>query len=243
MKNQYACDIGDYTKLGLLRCIQKTSLNLGVNWYLTPDDGRSDGKFTEYLYMPDDGDDAELHTTLRSLVDKGSRSISALETSGLLTGTRFFNDMLDFAECNDTAGRQRRRTRWHFDALANLKHCDVVFLDPDNGLEVASVKPYTKNGNKYVTYEEASDYYKSGASVIVYNHRDRSPEQRYLDRFLRFKTMTETQNANLQIVRAFRTSVRDYVFLIQPKHLSILQVCLDSILQTSWSNHMRSVSV
>ena len=49
MKDQYVGDIGDYGKYGLLRYLNGCGLKIGVNWYLTPDDGRSDGNHTEYL--------------------------------------------------------------------------------------------------------------------------------------------------------------------------------------------------
>ena len=50
MKNQYVGDIGDYTKLALLRVIENAGFSIGVNWYLTPDDKDSkDGRHIEYL--------------------------------------------------------------------------------------------------------------------------------------------------------------------------------------------------
>ena len=49
MKNQYVGDIGDYGKYGLLRFLAERGIQIGVNWYLTKDDGSTDGKFTKYL--------------------------------------------------------------------------------------------------------------------------------------------------------------------------------------------------
>ena len=49
MKNQYVGDIGDYGKYALLRAFANEGIKVGVNWYLTEDDGSNDGKFTEYL--------------------------------------------------------------------------------------------------------------------------------------------------------------------------------------------------
>ena len=49
MKNQYVGDIGDYGKYGLLRFLAKNGIKIGVNWYVTENDGSSDGKFIEYL--------------------------------------------------------------------------------------------------------------------------------------------------------------------------------------------------
>ena len=54
MKNQYVGDIGDYGKYGLLRFLASHGIKIGVNWYLTENDGSTDGKFTTYLKNPAD---------------------------------------------------------------------------------------------------------------------------------------------------------------------------------------------
>ena len=43
MKNQYVGDIGDYGKYGLLRFLAGHGIKIGINWYLTKDDGSADG--------------------------------------------------------------------------------------------------------------------------------------------------------------------------------------------------------
>ena len=54
MKNQYVGDIGDYGKYGLLRFLSGKGIKIGINWYLTENDGTNDGKFTDYLTKKDD---------------------------------------------------------------------------------------------------------------------------------------------------------------------------------------------
>lgn len=133
----------------------------------------------------------------------------------------------------------KNRDEWHFEALKKLCKQDVILLDPDNGLEVKSTKPYSKNGNKYTTYQEAADYYANGATVIIYNHRDRKPEIEYLKRFYRFKDIEETKNAKMFYLRASRYSVRDYLFLVQKKHFSDLERAIDSFLTTEWCFYLK----
>ena len=43
MKNQYVGDIGDYGKYALLKAFSDNGVKLGINWYLTDDDGKSTG--------------------------------------------------------------------------------------------------------------------------------------------------------------------------------------------------------
>ena len=49
MKNQYVGDIGDFGKYSMLRAFIDAGIKVGVNWYLTEDDGSNDGKFMDYL--------------------------------------------------------------------------------------------------------------------------------------------------------------------------------------------------
>ena len=49
MQDRYTGDIGDFGKLGLLRWLS-TSLSIGVNWYLVPDESHNgDGRHTNYV--------------------------------------------------------------------------------------------------------------------------------------------------------------------------------------------------
>ena len=66
MKNQYVGDVGDYGKYGLLRFLAGRGIRIGVNWYLTKNDGSSDGRFTAYLEKSDDRScDPELFDDLK----------------------------------------------------------------------------------------------------------------------------------------------------------------------------------
>ena len=49
MKNQYVGDVGDYGKYSMLRFFADNGIKVGVNWYLTENDGSKDGKHTSYL--------------------------------------------------------------------------------------------------------------------------------------------------------------------------------------------------
>lgn len=50
MQNRYTGDIGDFSKLGLLRTLHSAGLSIGLNWYLTPDETHnSDGRHVGYL--------------------------------------------------------------------------------------------------------------------------------------------------------------------------------------------------
>lgn len=234
MKNQYAGDVGDYTKLGVLRGLEQAGFSIGLNWYLTPDEPVhsktfTDGKHTKFLECDCDTPDIDLHCALQKIGLSKNRSVARLERANLFENALFWNKMLE----------SQNRDKWHSEALKKLQKQDVIFLDPDNGLEVKSTKPYSKNGNKYTTYQEVADYYEKGSTVIIYNHRDRKPESEYLKRFYRFKDMDETKNARMFYLRASRYSVRDYLFLVQERHFSDLERAIDNFLATGWCRYLK----
>ena len=50
MQDRYAGDVGDFGKFGMLRCMEKAGIRVGINWYLVDDESHNnDGKHTGYL--------------------------------------------------------------------------------------------------------------------------------------------------------------------------------------------------
>ena len=50
MQDRYTGDLGDFSKLGILRALEMAGLSIGVNWYLTPDENHNgDGRHVKYL--------------------------------------------------------------------------------------------------------------------------------------------------------------------------------------------------
>ena len=236
MQNRYTGDIGDFGKLGLLRQLSRTGLSIGVNWYLTPDETHNgDGRHTGYL--KDDAFracDEQLWSVLGEIVGEGKRQVSALERPDILQAS-FYSRILDFTG-TDKAERQMLRWEWHNRAIQQLQNCDIVFVDPDNGLIVSSADG-TPKSNKFVLPFELAEYYRTGASVIYYQHKARRPDEFYM-----------AQNKPLIVSRAFpdvgnlglkfkTTSQRYYFFLMQPQHADIITHCVEQMIETPWKNH------
>ena len=138
MQNRYTGDIGDFGKLGLLRQLRLTGLSIGVNWYLTPDETHN-GDGRHIAYLKNDAFrvcDEQLWSVLGQIVNTGKRQVSALECPDILQAS-YYSQVLDFSGINK-AERQVLRWEWHNRAIQQLKDCDIVFVDPDNGLIVPS---------------------------------------------------------------------------------------------------------
>jgi len=146
MKNQYFGDIDDYRKYGLLRILGGGGiLKIAICWMLTPSDGRSEAGLLNYLDQPKDWRefDPDLFGRLRGIVlSEGVRSVHAIESSKLLPETRFYSEIVSDAKPD--------WEKYFSDFLKASKGSDLVFFDPDNGMEIRSAPYGRKNSSKFL---------------------------------------------------------------------------------------------
>lgn len=177
MKNQYFGDVNDYRKYGLLRAILAgTGIRLGVCWMLTDPDNRKDGRHLGYLDKPRKfrAFDHELFDWLRRIIHQfADRRTARIEATGLLPHAVYFSELL-------LDGNQHRKT-WFANCRRQLDGSDLVFFDPDNGLE-RSVASGRRNSHKFLYWTEVRDTFSSGASVLVYQHFPREARASYIER-------------------------------------------------------------
>jgi len=62
-----------------------------------------------------------------------------------------------------------------------FRDVDLIFFDPDNGLEVALPKG-RKNSSKYLYLDEVGAFYASGKSQLIYQHFPRIERAAFLAR-------------------------------------------------------------
>lgn len=212
MKNQYFGDINDFKKYGLLRCISDASnLAISVAWMLTPDDKSTDGKFTSYLSAPQKWrqHDPELFDSLASTMSDGTkRHVGLAQKTNLIPSARYFDRTVP-----DSASQ---RNSW-FEELVNfVEPSDLVFLDPDNGIEVKS-RPYGKpKSSKYLYWRELEALWGKGKSILVYQHFIREKRPVFIQRML--TALHERTPGSL--VSAFSTANVVFLLALQPPHHS-----------------------
>ena len=242
MQDRYVGDIGDYGKLGLLRCLQSSGLSIGVNWYLVPDENHDEaGKYTQYLYDPSFTEcDAELRTSLRQLVTSGQRKVQNLQDAKLLDAA-FYSERLDFSGMSKQE-RIEFRHQWHMSALARLSGVDLVFVDPDNGLAVPSAIG-TRRENKYVLQNELKDYYAQGASVIYYQHQGRRKDDHYKNLHRALMCSSAFPDCSGFGLKFVTTSHRYFFFLLHPSHRQKVVKQIERMLTTSWKSHFECMEL
>lgn len=184
MRNNFVNDIGDYAKYALLRALCGSSpkgIRLGVIWYLT-DHPERNGDGRKRIHLSQDGWenlDPGLLTAMRliesSLRGQDELSVRLIEASDILpAGTAYFSEAVPHAHATPQQ-RVFERADWFERARNAVADCDLVFLDPDNGLEVRSVPVTSPFASKYATVSEIAALLENGTGVVLYQHGSRTP--------------------------------------------------------------------
>lgn len=223
MKEQYVGDVNDYRKYALLRLLARSGLRLGVCWMLTPNDERSDGNKLGYLDQPkQERHEPELFELLRRVRgEPDARRLILIEGSEILPRAIFVNTIVP-----ETLFE---RQLWFTQASAALAETDLVFFDPDNGIEVGSVGKGRRNSSKYVYRDELAATYRAGHSLLVYQHFQRKERES----FIRDVADDLRRVAPDAEVWAIRTSHVVFMLAIQPRHHAALSVAAQHVRETA----------
>ena len=177
MKNQYVGDIGDYGKYGLLRFLASYGIKIGVNWFLTENDGSTDGKFTTYLKNPADRVyDPELFDALQNIADHPDKTIKMIEQAGIIPGAEFYGELLKSSSLKADA-REWNRRLWFNNSTLMLGNAELIFADPDNGISYRKTAR-TKDSEKFILPEDVAEY---TGSLGAGKGRDQKSYQRRAD--------------------------------------------------------------
>jgi len=214
MKNQYFGDINDFRKYGLLRTLQRaSSLAVGVCWFLTIDDGAGDGELRNYLKQPGRWRhyDPELYDKLQRFSGaEVQRSVSRANEWELIPGAFYFDRILK--------DHRLARAEYFEAARQLLRNSELLFVDPDNGIEIPSTKLGTSGSSKYVYWTELQAIYSDGQSILVYQHFPRVVRERFVP-FIADRLREELRGST---VVAFSTAHVVFFLVQQPKHAAAL---------------------
>lgn len=210
MKDQYFGDVNDFRKYGLLRALVLPGhMRLGVCWMLTEPDGRTDGNFLAYLGKPMTyrHSDPELFDWLKQVIDvEQDRRTARIEESALLGSASFQSRIL--------TDRESERRKYFSECARRFAGRDLVFFDPDTGLEIRSTLRGCKDSRKYLYWGEVCNTFTAGSSVLIYQHFIRENRAGYIARVtdeLRKRTRAAT-------VFSFRTPHVLFLLASQKRH-------------------------
>jgi len=184
MQNRYVGDIGDYVKVAILRQLA-AGKRLGVAWWLVPDEGHNnDGGHREYSRRPTEWRhfDPEPFDELSRINQQRERTVAALELhipNAVCVRT--------YVPCQIQPWSQRPTARrdWLQNMKLQFKKCDLVFLDPDNGIAPNGLKSTHKRAGKSVFINDIKELKESNQAMVIYHHHSmrkggHDAERRYL---------------------------------------------------------------
>jgi hypothetical protein len=228
---------------------------IGICWMLTEDDARTDGGMRAYLdegkpraWRIIDGDLYELlmPVSRKTLADKGLRSptyehFTSIERNGLIKGAVYFNDYLTHSAHHEVINDKHlqgtvndTRIRRYFQKVVDLfsdggsngnTSPDLIFIDPDNGLDVPSCPITYQKSYKYLYLQEAQKLFSGGKSLLIYQHFPFIKK----DVFVPHAVKRLSDFLGGCIVKAFETPNVLFLAAVQPKHELRLQKVLDFV--------------
>jgi hypothetical protein len=196
----------------------------------------TDGGFRSYLENPYAWMkyDPQLFADLAALLQTApSPTVSLIERSSILPRTRFYPEVV-----ND---RLVDRITWRRGLLDLAKAADIVFVDPDNGIEIPSKPIGHKNSSKYVAWQEIRDLWQMGCSIIIYQHFIRERRTKFAARM----KSELSKNTGAKFIEALRTPHVLFLLVAQPQYETLFQEAVSSFPQyetsepeaRSWLTH------
>ena len=233
MKNQYVGDIGDYGKYGLLRFLASHGIKIGVNWYLTENDGSTDGKFTTYLKNPADRVyDPELFDALQNIADHPDKTVKMIKQAGIIPDAEFFGEMLKSSSLKADA-REWNRRLWFNNSTLMLGNAELIFADPDNGISYRKTAR-TKDSEKFILPEDVAEYYNSGRNVVYYCHKGRRKQEAWEQ--AKAEIRNHIRDAQILAVTFHRGTQRSYIFVLHPDCYMRYEKIITAFLDSEWGS-------
>ena len=233
MKNQYVGDIGDYGKYGLLRFLASYGIKIGVNWFLTENDGSTDGKFTTYLKNPADRVyDPELFDALQNIADHPDKTVKMIKQAGIIPDAEFFGEMLKSSSLKADA-REWNRRLWFNNSTLMLGNAELIFADPDNGISYRKTAR-TKDSEKFILPEDVAEYYNSGRNVVYYCHKGRRKQEAWDQ--AKEEIRNHIRDAQLLAVTCHRGTQRSYIFVLHPDCYMKYEKIITAFLDSEWGS-------
>jgi hypothetical protein len=221
MKNQYFGDVNDYQKYSLLRILaDDAKIKIGICWMLTDDDTSGQGNDMRHFNQPSKWRpyDADLFDCIQGCVrSRGVRDVRETEKLVLIPSAIYFTKPLK-------ASPDERRS-YFAKMLDKFTETDLIFFDPDKGIEVPSMK--SAESQKYLLWKELQETFARGHSVLVYQHFPREDHRGFATR--KAKEILDCTGAGQ--IDVLLTSTVVFFLASQRKHQEVLRKLIEKVKQ------------
>ncbi|MDD4950767.1 hypothetical protein [Sulfuricurvum sp.] len=217
MQNRYTGDIGDFGKFLLLKHLFPNA-PIATIWYIYPDESHNtDGSHTVdesniKVYQHCSAIDSAMSELFNAIHCEPSRHVGLFEMYPVLPNAHYFKETV-------VGDGEYYRQVWLKRAMCFIEQTQssIVCLDPDNGIEPASMAKLTKSKQgKYATYGEIETFFEIGCvdHVVIYQHfhRQGAHETQMQEAKTKFETLYEGR-AVVTIIRHNPVQARFYIIL------------------------------
>lgn len=196
---------------------------------LTPDDERTDGRKITYLTHADKwrSHDPALFDLLAITIKTKARDIR--HTKRVLDGAVFFNEIVP----DDASAREKWLTR----AFRKLTTVDLLFFDPDNGIEIRSRPKGSRDSNKYLFWDEIEAAWSNQQSLLIFQHFPRANHEQFASRL----SAECRERLRTSAVVPLMTSNVLFLLVSQSVHQSRIDSALRAIAAT-WADRINPFS-
>jgi len=199
MQEKYFGDFTDFYKFFFLKNIIG-KYKLGINWCLTPNDETNDGnkKIENKLKLE------KIDTVLYNILLK-----------------RKFSDIIKYFNENNIKDYREEYKIFHLeykyetDAFNKLKKQDIIFFDPDTGIEMPSKK--LSERYKYISYRTITKYWNEKKTLIIFQHKDRKKNALNEKK----ENLINCLDCSKNDILIVNTRKVYYICIINKKHISI----------------------
>ena len=136
-------------------CFVCNTRSLGVVWWLFPGEHHNtDGSHRKYLEQQNEWKrfDPDLLEALLEIDKQNKLDVHALEKASVFRNAVFVSDPVP-CERRPFTQRPAERNRWLARIKEKLKDCDLIFLDPDNGIASERLKLTQRCAGSVYSYQ------------------------------------------------------------------------------------------
>jgi hypothetical protein len=226
VRNEFFGDVRDYRKYGLLRILSGGKKgSVAVCWMLRP----NEDKPTNVAYLCRDKtwrhrtcwhfDERLLDALHQAVCVDGERNVARARHADILSP-----EVFNFYEGQLKDDIQSRKEYFE-EFLAGSKGRDLLFFDPDIGLEVKNAPAGKERSSKHLYFDEVSRAFDKMHSILIFQFFRQIAPQAVLHR----KTEEIFQRLHVGEIASFRTPSVIFFLIPQPSHLGEMKERSDRV--------------
>lgn len=235
MRNEFFGDINDYHKYGLLRTlVGDGDVKVGVCWMLRPDEGSHSGRI-KHLDDPerwrkyDPALFAALHHWLRK---RHVRSVNLIEDSNLIGNAKYHRPFVPIS--------MSEREDYFAQMSKTFEQTELIFFDPDNGLEITN-KPYNGRPScKHLYFREVKNIFEAQHSLLIYQQFPRQDRAKFVE--CRMREIQQSTGADCKNVMWIRAAHVVFYLVLREVHMEKLSTRAKAFANT-WSHEQQRIEI